>query len=1069
MTATTGEVDELRANGAPESAAPPATRPLSLAEEATLAAIEQSSEPDSAATVSLAVRLRGDLDVDALAAAFEDLVARNDVLRTRFVGENGALRAAVADSADVALRAVDLTRLEPASRDAGLARIVSDPRRRRFDVSAEPPVRASLARLGESEWALLVTVHRAACDEGALGILAGELGELYRARVAGAAAAAPVPPRGAAPDAPHALGRETLAERLAYWRALLDGAPPLLSLPLDWPRPASPTWKSAVASFAVAPEVAAALDAVARERELAPRAVYLAAFQALLARHAGQHDVVAAVRLEAAEEGGATRLVPVRAEVEGTLPFVDLAERANAQLDDAVREGPLPFDVLVEGLGVERSRSFHPVAQVAFAFGAPAAARLALDGVEVEELDADRPASLDLELELWPDGDGLRGRLRYGTDLFEPATAERIAARLLALLASAAADPGTTVSRLALVPEDELRLVAPEWAPSPYPDAACVHELFEAVAARTPDAVAVTDSVVELTYAELDDRANRLAALLRDRGVGRERVVGVCAGRSVHTIAAFLGVLKAGGAYLPLDPSFPAERLRQIAEDAGIGVVLATEPAAGALPSLSVETLFLDAADALAREPGGAAPRVHPDGLAYVIYTSGSTGRPKGVEVTHRGACNLAAALATLFGLTPSDRVAFFSSLSFDASIWEILMALTSGARLCMLETGGRTVSELAEDVRALGVTAATFPPSFLRAADVSALAGVRLLVSAGEPCSAELARTWGRGRRFVNAYGPTEATVCATSADCNASDAQAPPIGRPLPNVRTYVVGPELDPAPLGVEGELLIGGVGLARCYRGRPRTTAESFVPDPFGPPGSRLYRTGDVARSRADGNLDYLGRVDHQVKVRGFRIELGEIESTLTRHPDVAEAAVLVRESEAGDPMLVAYVVLEPDARVIAARAATETSRTESVSRELQSFVERTLPAHMRPGTYVVLDALPLTPSGKLDREALPDPALLRADLDDEAFVGPATPTEQIVAGMWAEVLGLARVGRDDNFLEVGGHSLVAAEVIADVRERFSIPLPVRVLFEHPGLAEFAAAIDEACAREPAVAS
>ncbi|HEV3001838.1 MAG TPA: amino acid adenylation domain-containing protein [Solirubrobacteraceae bacterium] len=963
----------------------------------------------------LAARLRGQLDVDGLVAALDG----------------------------VPLDRLDLRRAAPDRREAALWRLGGEQIRHPFDPAPAPPVRACLIALAEDEWAFLL-VGRADLPAGRLGAVAGALSATVRG-------AADVPPAGhvARADVGAANGSPGDAAALDRWRERLAGAPPLLDLPADHPRTAQRSLERGRVPLALPPALAEQIEAVAAGRGAALEDALLGAFAGLLARESGQDDVVAGLLGDG---------LPARIDCSGAPSLGALAERAREARAAASADGAAGLDRIVAALAPDTGPGLHPLFQAGFAFGPPAARQLDLPGVSVEPLDANEPMRLDLELHADTGG----GALHYAADLFERGTVERMAGRLRALLEQAAAEPDVALARFSVLGAAERDRVLLEWnrtaAPSPAVDG--VHQLFEARADEAPDAVAVVDADGALTYAELDARANRLAHHLRHRGVGPETVVGVCTPRTSCAVVAFLGILKAGGAYLPLDPAYPAERLAHVLADAGPALVLTAADAGDRLPAHAAPVLRLDADWIDVADEPGERPGVptSPDGLAYVIYTSGSTGSPKGVEITHGGAANLAASLRTMFRLTPDDRVALLASLSFDASVWELLMALGNGSPLCVVDTAGAAPADVARQLRDFGVTAATFPPSLLRALAGERLPDLRLVVSAGEACSPELVREWAAGRTFVNAYGPTEATVCATYGECDPSSASSPPIGRPLPNVQAYVLDGELQPVAIGSPAELRVGGAGVARGYRGRPRETAAAFVPDPYGEAGARLYATGDVVRHLDRGALQYVGRRDGQVKLRGFRIELGEVEETLARHPVVAEAAVTVREDGA-DPHLVGYVVLSGSAQRIAARAggggADDGGR---VREELRGFVERTLPAYMRPARYVVLDALPLAPTGKVDRDALPDPAAV-ADAGGDEVLAPQTPTEEVVAGIWAARIGLAEVSRDDNFLEIGGHSLIAAQVVADVREAFALEqLPVRLVFEHLELDEFAAAVD-----------
>ncbi|MEV4379700.1 amino acid adenylation domain-containing protein [Streptosporangium sp. NPDC049644] len=1082
------------------------------------------SAGDHTDQVTLAARLRGPLDEKALNAALEDVLEAREDLRPAPPG--GPVPATEPATVPVAVpRPVELGRHEPGRREESLARLVSEQANRGLDLEAGPPLRITLARLADDDHALVLTAHRLVADERVLTGLAGEISRAYESAIGSPAARDGVSPNGhtsggvsagghgspgassggrAAGGASPAAGSNGRAAPsteagdaadLAYWRDRLDGTPPALDLPADRGRPAVPGLTGARVTFGVPPETAARAEALAREAGLGDRAVTgavtgavtqaaramalsrwsgqaeaatprtdtravtLAAWAVALCRWSGQDEVVVGVPVPG---DGRAPVFPIRIGCAGDPSFATVVARVRDALDGAAAHGSYPAHRLAEELRLDTSSGVRPLYQAEFDQAAPAWSALRLPGVRTSELVADRfPLASDLALVLVPGS--LEGELRYALDLFDAPGARTRAEQYVTLLTDAVSDPARPISRLSLLDTEQLRLVVAEWnrTESPFDEGASIGALFEARAAAAPDALAVLCGERRLTYRELDERANRVAHRLIRDGIRPGQVVGSMTGRSAEALVAFLGTVKSGGVYLPLDPALPPDRLGHILDDSGTGLVLTVAEHAGRVRGGRVRTVELDTRwSAIEAEEPATGPGVTPapDAVAYLIYTSGSTGHPKGVEVPHRGVSNLASALSREFSLTPDDRVALFASLSFDASIWEITMALLNGSALCVLDPSGMTPQETAKVISDQGVTAATFPPTFLSTLRGDELGTVRLMVVAGEQCPTGLVRTWGPGRRFVNAYGPTETTVCATMGACDPAAAYTPPIGRPLANFRTYVMDRWLNPLPAGVPGELYVGGAGLAHGYRGRPGMTARSFMPDPYGPPGARLYRTGDLARYLPDGRLQYVGRVDAQVKIRGFRVEPAEIEAAITRYPGVREAAVVVR-----DDRLVAYVVLDDASRIIADRS--------GLTGELHRFLQGSLPAYMLPASYLTLDAMPLTSSGKVDRQALPEPGQGGTDGDgggEDDFDAPRTPTEQTIAGIWAEVLKLRRVAREDDFLEIGGHSLVAAQVITRVRETFTVNVPIRVLFENPVLADFAEAVDGASAKAEAKA-
>ncbi|GAA2988596.1 amino acid adenylation domain-containing protein [Streptosporangium longisporum] len=1016
--------------------------------------------------VTLAARLRGPLDEKALTAALEHVLQARPHLRAAPPDGSGESRPVTVPPP------VELGRHDPGRREEALARLVAEQANRPLDPVAGPPLRIATARLADDDHALVVTAHRTVADERVLAALAGEISLAYErpegtgdaADAADAADAGGSPAPRAAPHTEDGAGDGHASLRassgagngagdgadLAYWRERLGGTLPVLDLPADRSRPAVPGLTGARVTFTVPPETVARAEALAGETGCGTRAVTLAAWAVALCRWSGQDEVVIGVPVPVADRAP---VFPIRVGCDGDASFADVVTRVRDALDEAAAHGSYPAHRLAGELDLDASSGVHPLYQAEFDLAVPAWSALRLPGVRTSRLVADRfPLASDLALVLVPDS--LEGEVRYGLDLFDAPSARTRAEQYVTLLSNAVRDPASPVSRLSLLDAEQRRVVVEEWnrTETPFDEEACVGALFEARASAAPDALAVIAGEHRLTYGELDERANRVAHRLIREGVRPGHVVGSMTGRSAEALVAFLGIVKSGGVYLPLDPALPADRLGYILDDSGAGLVLTAAGHSGRVRGDRVRTIELDGEwRTIEAEEPGTSPGVTPvpDAPAYLIYTSGSTGRPKGVEVPHRGVSNLASTLSREFSLTPDDRVALFASLSFDASIWEITMALLNGSALCVLDPSAMTPQETAQLISEQKVTAATFPPTFLSTLRGDELGTVRLMVVAGEQCPNGLVRTWAPGRTFVNAYGPTETTVCATMGTCDPATAYAPPIGRPLANFRAYVMDRWLNPLPAGVPGELYVGGTGLAHGYRGKPGLTAQSFMPDPYGPPGARLYRTGDLVRYLPDGRLQYVGRVDQQVKIRGFRVELAEIESAITRYPGVREAAVVVR-----DDRLVAYVVLDDASRILADRS--------GLTGELHRFLQGSLPTYMLPSSYVTLDAMPLTSSGKVDRQALPEPGLAGGGGDDD-FDAPQTDTEQTIAEIWAEVLKLKRVAREDDFLEIGGHSLVAAQVITRVRETFEVNVLIRVLFENPVLADFAEAVDAARAK------
>ncbi|MFL6333023.1 MAG: non-ribosomal peptide synthetase, partial [Pyrinomonadaceae bacterium] len=752
----------------------------------------------------------------------------------------------------------------------------------------------------------------------------------------------------------------------------------------------------------------------------------------------------------------------LRTDVSGDPSFRELVGRVREVTLGAYAHQEVPFERLVEELRPERDLSRNPLFQVMFVLQ-NTKSDLQLDPQHTAPQFSVGTSKFDLTLSAIETAGGLLTVFEYNTALFDDSTVVSIAQNLRTLLENAAADPARRISQLLLLDGEERRWLISgcnQTEDSADPTS-LIHQLCEAQAARQPERNALEFGRERLTYGELNVRANRLARTLRRLGVGPESLVGVYAERSAEMVVGLLGVLKSGAAYLPLDPAYPKQRLLFTLEDTGASVVLTQERLADNLPVGGVKVLRLDADwPSVAVESGeDLEPSADPDSLAYVIYTSGSTGLPKGVMVPHSGVCNVAAAQSRLFRLGPESRVLQFASLSFDASVFEIVMALGAGATLCLTpQESALPGTPLAQVLRDQKINVLTIPPSALAVLPAMPLPDLHTLIVAGEACPAELVKRWSHGRRFFNAYGPTEASIWATTAEC--SDTQkAPPIGLPIRNTKVYVLDENLEPVPAGVPGEIYISGAGVTRGYLNRPGLTAERFLPDPFaGRPGARMYRTGDRARRRPGDELEFLGRADRQVKVRGYRIEPGEVEAALLLHPAVREAAVVAKRKPSGEGYLTACYVLHAGAVAEGA--------------ELRDFLRQRLPDYMVPATPVPLDALPLTVSGKLDRRALSSLTAEPARATDDACVAPRTRTEETLESIWREVLEVEQVGIHDHFFDLGGHSLLVTRLTSRISDAFGIDLALRAVFEHPTIAALASVVEAAVsggtsARGPAI--
>jgi surfactin family lipopeptide synthetase A len=1034
----------------PPRPAPHEPAPLSFAQERLW--FLHRLEPGAAVyNAPAALRLRGALDVVALERALTEVMRRHEALRTTF-GEaaSGAVQL-VGPALPQRIHVTDLGHLAAHEREAEVRRLVEENALAPFDLTRGPLTRAALLRLSSREHVLLLSLHHIVFDGWSLGILVDELTALYGAYARGEAPTLAEPAAQYADFAAWQRGRlsgEALERELDCWRAQLGDSFPVLQLPFDRPRPAVQTYAGARLSATLPAGLAAALGELSRREGATLFMTLLAVYKTLLYRYTAQTNLFVGTSIAnrphpdlAGIIGFFANTLVLRTDLAGEPSFRELLGRVRATALHAYEHQEMPFERLVSALRPERDPSHSPLYQVMFVMQ-ESPRDFGSDDLEVELLEPPGGVSkFDLTLDVTAGPAELKLTLEYNTDIFDDATAARMLAHFRVLAEAAAADPDTHVSRLPLLTEEEREAMLVRWndTAAPYERGLCAQQLFETRAAERPGAVALSCGDRRLTYEELNRRSNQLAHYLRRAGVGPETVLGLCVERSPEMAVGVLGVLKAGGAYVPLDPAYPAERLRYMLEDSGARLLLTQERLVGRVPGGGARVVRLDADwDEIAAEPATNPTNLtSPSNLAYMIYTSGSTAKPKGVALAHEGLANLAAAQTLAFGVGAGSRVLQFSSFSFDASVWETVMALLTGGALCMSERdpsvldGAATLRALSEQ----GVTTATLPPSLLAALSPEELPELRTLISAGESCSAEIVARWGAGRDFFNAYGPTESTVCATLTRCDPASPRPPSIGRPIANMEVFVLDRSGEPVPVGVPGELHIGGVGLARGYHGRPALTAERFVPHPFSQrPGARLYRTGDLVRYLPDGNIDFLGRIDFQVKVRGFRIELEEIEGALGGHPSLRQVVVVAREDRPGEKRLVAYVV--------AARG-DEAPTVEA----LRGFLSERLPEYMVPSDFVALDALPLTPNGKVDRKALPDPRGFRPNLAAE-FVAPETEVERALAEVWREVLGVERVGVEDNFFDLGGHSLLLMKVQRGLQDRLRRELPLMTLFKYP---------------------
>jgi amino acid adenylation domain-containing protein len=1005
--------------------------PLSYHQEG-LWFLEELDLPGPSYNMLIPIRVEGALDVDALRTAVREIVRRHEILRTRFSVVDGVPAQVVADEA---LR-FGVTEAD----DPG--EIWRKHVAHRFDRESERLFWVEVVRLGPERHLVILDIHHLLFDGASCAIFFQELHRLYDAHTHGR----PSPlPELQAQYADFAVWQRERADgdrAFAYWKKRLAGASSNLELPLDHPCPQIPDLKGAHCAFTISREVMERLTALGAAHNATLPMVLFAAYGALLSRWTGQTDISVGMPIDSRVHPDAQGLignflntVVIRVDLGGDLTFAELLGQARTALLEAYEHRDLPFHRLVAELAPDRGGGWsQPMFQAMFSHRLKDRPRLG--DLDLTVLDLDGPtAKFELTLFAAETPDGIDCSLEYATALFEAETMERLAARYRRLLDAVLARPDLLIAELPLLTEPERRRLLRTWNATAVDldTDRCLHEPFETMADEHPDRTAVVFDGRSLSYGELDARANQVAHRLRAHGAGPERPVAVRMDRSLDLLPCLLGVLKAGAPYVPIDPDHPAERQEFMLADSGAAVLLSQRGPSHLPPG--VRKLSPDADEWPTHRPP---PLAAPDNLAYIIYTSGSTGRPKGVGVSHRATLNRIEAMQRAYRLGPADAVLQKTPITFDVSVWELFWTLAGGARLVLAAPGGhRDPGYLRRLINREKVSTVHFVPSMLTAFladdDAEDCPGLRRVICSGEELPVALADRFieSFGCDLINQYGPTEAAIDCSAWLCGKETGRVP-IGRPTPNVRLYVLDDRMRPVPIGATGELHIAGVQLARGYHDRPDLTAASFVPDPYGPPGSRLYRTGDLARVRADGAIEFLGRLDDQVKIRGYRVELGEIESVTRQCPGVRETAVVVRDRAPGDRQLVAYVVGTDD--------------VEGVRRHLR----RRIPDHMVPSAIVPLDALPLTSSGKLHRKALPAPRFGTSDV-----VAPRTAREAAIAEIWDEVLDAGPIGVLDDFFALGGHSLLATRVIAGMRRRIGVDVPLQEFYARPTIADLAA--------------
>ena len=1038
--------------------------PLTEPQREMWLAVQMGDEASCAYNQCFCLTLRGPLSAESMQSALRRVLERHDALRVAIDADGE--RQSVAAPCQIELPVVDLSHREQAARAAEIERLLEGETRRPFDLATGPMLRAMLVREAPDLHQLILTVHHIVCDGWSSAVLFGDLGRLYAADRHGLAAELPSAvsySEYVAREAERAQDPQAHADE-DYWVEQYAGSAPVLELPLERARPGVKTYRGARQELRLDESLCRALKAAGAKLGCTPFVTLLAAFEVLLSRLSGQADLVVGVPMagQAQLENGhlvahCVNVIPLRCRMEPGARFADHLRGTRGAFLEAQSHQRLTFGSLLRRLKIAWDPARTPLVSVTFnidRIGAP----FDFGDLVLERVDSPAKGFVNFEISVnvVDNGHDLLIQCEHNSDLFSPGAIQRWLEHYQALLEAIASDPGQRIDDVPLLTEANRRQLLVEWNDTKVepPAAGLMHQLFEAQARRAPKRTALKAGASALTYAQLESRANRLAQAMRSRGAGRGERVGLCVERSADMLAAVLGVLKSGAAYVPLDPTFPEERLRFMAQDAELALLVSSSTLAGVfgLPRERLLLLDTDAAaiDAHSEQPPGADTTrdARPEDPAYIIYTSGSTGKPKGVVVPHRAVVNFLGSMTRTPGLAADDLLLAVTTLSFDIAVLELLLPLALGATTVIASReeamDGVALRALLERSGATVMQATPITWRLLLEAGWPGSNGFKALVG-GEALPRDLADGLiGRGVELWNLYGPTETTVWSTCARISDTS-NGIGIGRPIANTTVYVLDERKNLCPIGVPGELCIGGTGVTLGYWRRPELTAERFIPDPFsGAAGTTIYRTGDLARWRDDGTLEHLGRLDFQVKVRGFRIELGEIEAEISRHPAVREAVVLAREDVPGDARLVAYVV--PRAGEVGVA-------------ELKERLSRSLPAYMVPGAFVTLQALPRTPNGKIDRKTLPAPERTRAEAET---VAPRTATEEAVAASWRKALQLERIGASDNFFELGGRSLMFVRMISEINSTFKIRLGMAELIRNPTVEQFAALID---ARRP----
>lgn len=1019
------------------------------------ASVQMGDDANCAYNESQTLRLKGTLQAETLQAAFQELVQRHESLRMTISPDGNTLCINANQALDVSI--ADLSSFNDPDRKAQLDSLIRHEVETPFALEHGSLFRAKIVRLQPEEHWVLMTAHHIICDGWSWAVLMPDLGKIYSALLKNETPDLEPPDRFSdyAAVLEEAATSEDAIATENFWLNQFAQSVPIVDFPTDRPRPAFRTFNADREDWQLDPALVTNLKQMGNQLGCSFMTTMLAGFEVFLSRLLGQEEIVVGIPAagQAASDnyklvGHCVNLLPLYTTITPNQSFSDYLKQRRSSILDAYDHQQFTFGSLVKKLSIQRDPSRIPLVSILFNIDqALQGNQLPFDGLDADLFSNPRAfENFEIFINASESQTGMVLECQYNTNLFNRKTIKTRLAEFETLLAGITANPDQAIATLPLLTASEQQLLI-QWnqTTAEVPSHRCIHQLFEEQALRSPEAIAVVFENEQLTYRELDVRANQLAHYLQSLGVKLETTVGIYVDRSLEMIIGVLGILKAGGAYVPLDPSYPKERLDFLMQDAQVAVLLTQERVRGSLPETTAQIVDLDQDWSLnsqsinTTQPPSSGVAAH--NLAYIIYTSGSTGKPKGVQIPHQNAVNLLSAVRQQPGLTDQDTLISVTTLSFDIAVAEVFLPLSVGARLVVasrdVASDGYQLLDQMNQVKATYLQATPATWRLLLAAGWQGSPDMKI-VSTGEALPQELAnQLLDKGASLWNLYGPTETTIWSTGYQLKSSD-DSITIGFPLPNTQIYILDANLQPVPIGIPGELHIGGIGLARGYLNRPELTNEKFIPNPFSSaPNARLYKTGDLARFLPNGQIECLGRIDYQVKVRGFRIELGEVESALSEHPSVRQCVVATWKNEASDERLVAYIV-------------GQKGDEGATVGELRTFMKQKVPDFMVPSNFVLIDSLPLTSNGKVDRKALPQPDISRGLAEN--YVAPRSPIEQEMADIWAPILKLERIGIHDNFFELGGHSLLASQLLAQIRQKFAVNLQLRLLFEASTIAE-----------------